>query len=165
MPTHSSMEITLKENEAIRAMYVIVEAPVLPDPWRKGYAQQLKEGAPLEITNFSLKFNNTVVLDVPGTFVRHYGRWGNHGLNGDGSDGTQALSQMRYVYKLDFGLDYQHAPLTNVVALREISNPTLTIDYKPAAPDTLHNVHICYETATFLSCSSSTGRVQLSISS
>jgi hypothetical protein len=165
LPSTSAFEITLKENEAIRAMYVVVECPVLPDEDKVTYAEHLKEGAPLEIVNFALKFNNTTVLDVPGEFVRHYGRWGNHGLNGDGADGALSLSQMRYVYKLDFGLDYQHAPLSNVVALREISNPTLTIRYKPAAKDTLHQVHICYETATFLSCSSSTGRVQLSISS
>jgi hypothetical protein len=165
LPTESAFEVTLKENEAIRSMYVVVECPSLPAGEKASYAQHLKEGAPLEITNFALKFNNTTVLDVPGSFVRHYGRWGNHGLNGDGSNGTQSLSQMRYVYKLDFGLDYQHAPLSNVVALREISNPTLTIKYRPAGANALHNCHLCYETATFLSCSSSTGRVSLSISS
>lgn len=163
--TESEFTVTLKENEAIRAMYVIVECPEVADASKVTYAAQLKEGAPLECTNFTLKFNNTTVLDVPGEFVRHYGRWGNHGLNGDGADAVQSQSRMKYVYKLDFGLDYQQAPLTNVVALREISNPTLTVKYKPAGASIKHNCHIVYETCTFLSCSSSTGRVQLSISS
>ncbi len=177
-----STDIELKENEAIQAMYVIVECPTVPQQntteggaKTSTYAQAIKTGAPLEVSNFELRFNNTTVMNVPGEFVRYFGRWGMHGACGDGADTQQSGSLMRHVYKIDFSLDYAKGAFSNCVALREISNPKLSITFKDSNQGTAgtgktfvsaaHNVHVIYDTCTFLSTSSATGRVQLSISS
>ncbi len=176
-----SADIELKENEAIQALYVIVEQPTVPTRKQTSdsaisstYNNAIKTGAPLEVSNFELRFNNTTVMNVPGEFVRYFGRWGMHGQCGDGADTQQSSSLMRHVYKIDFSLDYAKGAFSNCVALREISNPKLSITFKQAsqgqatgftAEAAAHNVHVIYDTCTFLSTSSATGRVQLSISS
>jgi len=72
---------------------------------------------------------------------------------------------MQYVYKIDFGLATDKG-LSNVVAMREISAPELVVTFRRRdANQAGLKVHVVYDTATFLSTSSSTGRVQLSISS
>ena len=162
-----SIEFELKENDAIQSMYIIVEHKFNS---AGSLAVAMKDEAPVELMEVELKFNNTSVVKVPGEFLRYFGRWGNHGMCGDGSDSATGQSPTRYVYKLDFGLDYAKGAFSNVVALREISNPKLIIKYKPhlsseATGSVSYNCHVIYDTATFLSTSSATGRVNLSISS
>jgi len=155
--------VDLKENEAVRAMYVmVIEDDVTAA--KSTTATAIDDYmAPLEVDHFTLTFNNTTVLDVPGEFVRHFGRWCMSGHNGDGSVVGFGTNGLHHVYKIDFGLD-KGKELTNVVAFRELSNPRLRLTLKQNQT-TNTKVHVIYETATFLSCSSSTGRVQLSISS
>jgi len=161
--------VELKENEAIQSLYVIVENPNVPVTSNaSSYSKAIKTGAPLEVDEFELRFNNTTVMKVPGEFVRYFGRWGMHGQCGDGASTGQSASLMRHVYKIDFSLDYAKGAFSNCVALREISNPKLTVKFRPidsGATQTAHNIHVIYDTCTFLSTSSATGRVQLSISS
>jgi len=161
--------VELKENEAIQSMYVIVENPNVPVTGSaSSYTAAIKTGAPLEVDEFELRFNNTTVMKVPGEFVRYFGRWGMHGQCGDGASTGQSASLMRHVYKIDFSLDYAKGAFSNCVALREISNPKLTVKFRSidaGATATAHNIHVIYDTCTFLSTSSATGRVQLSISS
>ncbi len=154
----------LKENEAVRAMYVMLCPQDGPN--------HLK-GAPAPIEEIELRFNNSTVLNVPATLLRYYGRWGQ---STDLASGSVGLGQMvtgclQYVYKIDFGLGYDKG-LSNVVAMREISNPELVVKFRWAHDQlgtlgkvTEYKLHVVYDTATFLSTSSSTGRVQLSISS
>jgi len=161
------VEFELKENDAIQSMYIMVEHQFATTT---SFPVAIKDETPLEIMEVELKFNNTSVVKVPGTFLKHFGRWGNHGMCGDGSDSARGNSPTQYVYKLDFGLDYAKGAFSNVVALREISNPKLLIKFKPYIADETaatasYNVHVIYDTATFLSTSSATGRVNLSISS
>jgi len=146
-------------------MYVMVEAD---RPTSTAFADVVLNNSPVEILEFDLKFNNTSVMKVPGEFVRYFGRWGQHGMCGDGADGPDNLTPTRHVYKIDFGLDYAKGAFSNVVALREISNPKLIIKFRPHVETSgtlTYNVHVVYDTATFLSTSSATGRVNLSISS
>lgn len=160
-----TIEFEMKENDAIQSMYVMVEA-------ERGDATDFEKvilnNTPVEVLEFDLKFNNTSVMKVPGEFVRYFGRWGQHGMCGDGADGPDNLTPTRHVYKIDFGLDYAKGAFSNVVALREISNPKLIIKFRPHVETSgtlTYNVHVVYDTATFLSTSSATGRVNLSISS
>ena len=182
------IECKLKENEAVRAMYIVVEKVATNfglgattagadtatlTVGVQGDAEKTARihSSPLPIESVQLKFNSTTVLDVPGELLKYYGRWGMgaHCADGDGGNLHTQISKMQYVYKIDFGLGYDKS-LSNVVAFRELSNPTLTVniqdfDGSQAAITTSHRVHVIYDTATFLSTSSSTGRVQLSISS
>ncbi len=151
--------IELKENEAVRAMYVILVDSSEPTTVAMAKTQRV----PKEIAHFRLTFNNTTVMDVPGSFVQTFGRWSLDGRNGDGSPVAYGVAGMHHVYKIDFGLDHG-TELTNVVAFRELSNPKLTV-WPVGQTLATDELHVIYETATFLSCSSSTGRVQLSISS
>jgi len=151
--------IELKENEAVRAMYVILVDRAAPT----SVAACKTKRVPKEIAHFRLTFNNTTVMDVPGSFVQTFGRWSLDGRNGDGSPVAYGVAGMHHVYKIDFGLDHG-TELTNVVAFRELSNPKLTV-WPVGSTSETDELHVIYETATFLSCSSSTGRVQLSISS
>ena len=161
------VEFEMKENDAIESMYIMVETD--RDPASSSFAAKMLDNTPVELMEVELKFNNTSVLKVPGEFLRYFGRWGNHGMCGDGSDSADGLSPTRYVYKIDFGLDHAKGSFSNIVALREVSNPKCIIKFAPyeqAAGDTAtYNVHVIYESATFLSTSSATGRVNLSISS
>ncbi len=174
--------VELKENEAIQSLYVIVECPTVPqfkktsdNTKESRYSTAIRTGAPLEVDEFELRFNNTTVMKVPGEFVRYFGRWGMHGQCGDGASTGQSASMMRHVYKIDFSLDYAKGAFSNCVALREISNPKLTVKFRDVhagtpktgftAESAAHNIHVIYDTCTFLSTSSATGRVQLSISS
>ncbi len=165
-----SATVELKENDAIQAMYVMVETEheyAAAETAQIGIG--LLHGSPVECLEFELKFNNTSVMKVPGDFIRYFGRYGMHGMCGDGADKTDKLSPTRYVYKIDFGLDYAKGAFSNICALREISNPKLVVTFKPhnilTTANINYNVHVVYDTATFLSTSSATGRVNLSISS
>jgi len=165
--TLNTIEMTLKENEAVRAMYVMVTC---------GSSMVVDNDAPVQLHSIQLTFNNTVVLDVPAHLIRCFGRWGQGHSHGSGDPGSVALTRMQNVYKIDFGLAYDKG-LSNVVALREIASPKLKVQWytqatkNPAGTSAFNNgarpstLHVLYDTATFLSTSSSTGRVQLSISS
>ena len=161
-----TVEFEMKENDAIESMYIMVEA----DKSLTDFPSGILDNCPLEIMEVELKFNNTSVLKVPGEFLRYFGRWGMHGMCGDGSDSATGLSPTRYVYKIDFGLDHPKGAFSNIVALREVSNPKCIIKFAPyvqtgSTATTTYNIHVIYDTATFLSTSSATGRVNLSISS
>ena len=174
-----TVEFEMKENDAIESMYIMVEADRKPDATpgsatagSGSYVGSQLDNCPVEITEVELKFNNTSVLKVPGEFLRYFGRWGMHGMCGDGSDSADGLSPTRHVYKIDFGLDHTKGAFSNIVALREVSNPKCIIKFAPyvqagagTSTQLTYNVHVIYDTATFLSTSSATGRVNLSISS
>lgn len=153
--------VPLKENEAVRAMYVFVTPTA-------DATDTIRAGAPIELDNIELRFNNTSVINAPASLIRYFGRWGQSTHLGDGVATNllqRASGAMQYVYKIDFGLATDKG-LSNVVAMREISAPELVVTFRRR--DTNQGglkVHVVYDTATFLSTSSSTGRVQLSISS
>jgi len=157
--TETTATVDLKENDAVTAIYLSVE--------RNGaaaastYAGALKTQANLEIRNVQLKFNNTSVFDVPGTWLQHFGRISEEG------DGTDAAgpSGLRYVYKLDFGLLPGMGLTSNCVALREISSPQLVVTYAHNGTSTAHTIKVRYATKSFLTVASNSGRVALSISS
>ncbi len=157
--TTSTAQIDLKENDAVTAIYFTVERDSTAAT--SSYAGALKTKAPLEVKNVQLKFNNTSVFDVPGTWLQHFGRVGQEG------DGTDAggPSSMRYVYKLDFALLPGMGLTSNTVAMRELSSPQLIVTYRHNGTSTEHKIKVRYATKSFLTVASNSGRVSLSISS
>jgi len=161
--------VELKESEAITSMHFFVEQ-LREQPGADDTALLVQSrGKPLDINHVSLKFANTTVIDVPGEFLRCYGRWNMGSEQGDGSlltdDGLGVgVSNLHHVYKIDFSLDRPDGQVSNVVSLREISNPTLSVTWGAVASAS-YRIHVVYNTATFLTTSSATGRVNLSISS
>lgn len=157
--------LDLKESDVITGLYVVVECPNIGSA--ANYTVGMQQGKPLEIDEITLKFSGQEILSVPGEFLEFYGRdFGRPATHGAGDCGTVTRddnSNMRFVYKISF--DCMGSALGNAVALREISRAQLTINYKPAAASTVHNVHIGYEKVSFLTVASSTGRTNLSISS
>jgi hypothetical protein len=164
--TTTSTTIQLKENDCISAIYVMVECPV-PAGSVGTYGAELQgREVPLEITQIALKMSGQDILNCPGSMLQYYGRWGED--NGENVGTGNAERTWRYVYKIDFSLGYKAnggGGGGNTVATREISSPRLVITFLHAATTVSHNVHVCYESTTFESTSSATGRVQLSISS
>ncbi len=157
--------IDLKESDVVTGFYVVVECPALTDV--STYAKAIQQGAPLECTNFELKFAGQSILNVPGEFLQYYGRdYGRPSAHGSADNGIvdrDNNSNMQYVYKISF--DAMGTALGNAVALREISRAQLIVSYKYAQASTSHNIHIGYEKVSFLTVASSTGRTNLSISS
>lgn len=167
--TGNEVELHLTQNEAVRSMYVMVT--------KSGAADVKEQHA--RITHLKLTFNNTDVFDCDASFFQAYGsNWdmmhaaaGEHGGASDHSLGR--------VVRIDLGHG-DDGDLANVVAFRELSDPTLTVTYDSLHPAPFDNsvdadpngdgygeyqVHVIYETATFLTSSAATGRAQLSISS
>ena len=116
---------------------------------------------PIEIENIQLTASGVTVLDCHGDLIKYFGKWGEHDSTSvSHGNGERAFEN---VYKIDFGTG--GAGHTNTIALRELSTPHLELNVKARTASTSHEVRVMYETTTFLSTSSATGRVQLSISS
>jgi len=150
--------VDLKTNEAIEAIYF--SATRDEDAFTAGYANALKNRAPLEIDTVELKFNNSSVFACPGEWCKHFGRVGGHG---DGTDASFGNS-MQYVYKLDFAT-IRGTGTTGIIATRELSNPQLVVGVRCAGGDKKHKIHVRYSTKAFLTTNANSGRVSLSISS
>ncbi len=159
--------VDIKETDAIRCMYIMVTT----DDRSVHQTMNSKQFAVIE--HVKLTFNNTVVMDVPASFLNVYGSsWDFMRSGPEAHEGDSTPGAMKRIVRIDLGHGLDHR-LDNVVALRELSNPTVEVTYKPLNRDNVyvnkingseHTVHVIYETATFLSCSADTGRVQLSIS-
>ncbi len=168
-PTSTSereVTVDLRESDCITGIYLTVVCPSTSASAHATYAAAIKDNSPLEITNVELRFSGQTIMNVPGVWLQYYGRtYGRPSKDrGDGAEDRQTdYSQMKYVYRLSF--DGLGADLSNVVALREISQARLIIKYKPAAANRQHHVHVGYESVSFMTVSAATGRVNLSISS
>jgi len=167
-----TVSIDLKESEAIRAMYVMVVTND-PEPYYENARSTCK------IDHVKLTFNNTDVIDASGDFLRQFGTdWDMM----RGQDISLDVGMTHNIIRIDLGHG-SDATMKNVVAMRELSNPTLTVTFSKQLPKKPviytdannnptninvqpyeHEVHVMYETAAFLSCSANTGRVQLSAS-
>lgn len=160
-----TVTVDLKESDCITGLYIVVECPNPHPNAYNSYPRALAAGAPTQILEAELKFAGQTVMKVPGYWLQHYGRtFGRHGSHeGDGSEDRYTdASLMKYVYKINFGA--VGTELSNVVALREISRATLTLTYLPVEAQQ-HNIHIGYDSVSFMTTSASTGRTNLSISS
>ena len=163
--TTLTMTKELKESEAITSMYVYVEC------LNAGPNAILNQKRPLQLEHVTVKFANTTVIDTPAEFLKIYGRWSMSSDGGDGSvmqpESAEGFSNLEKIAKIDFSLDRADGQVSNVVSLREISNPIIQVQFDPLNLNiaSTYRLHVVYNTATFLTTSSATGRVNLSISS
>ena len=120
----------------------------------------------LTIKHLKLTFNNTDVIDCDAKFVTTFAcNWDMaEGVVIDHSDSSGRHNNLKYIMRIDLGHG-NDSDLGNVVAFRELSNPTLTVEHTGADASKKCSVHVIYETASFLTASADTGRVQLSLSS
>lgn len=155
--------IELKENQAVRALYVCVASDTYQDHSTGEDNRVSKMLA--KILNVKLTFNNTDVIDCPAHFINTFAS--NWDMMTSGQEVHETSNSRDSSLKRMLRIDLGHGDdtdLSNVVAFRELSNATLTLKYLQNG-NFEHAVHVIYETATFLTTSASTGRVQLSISS
>ena len=147
--TASTAKIELTENEAVRSMYIMVEG----------------NNTLAKIENVKLTFNNTDVIDCDARFISAFAcNWDMmHSGNEEHLNTSGKAHIMKHIMRLDLGHG-SDADLGNIIAFRELSNPTLEVTYVGNSSSE-HHVHVIYETATFLTASAATGRVQLSLSS
>ena len=162
--TDKTVTYELKETDTITNMTVSVTMDGLP---ATPTAEDIKKvGSPCEIKHVKLVFSGQTVFDVSGEFLKHYGRsYGRAGI-GDGTSGDateNAHADLGRCYQLSF--DANQLGLSNAVSLREISAPRLIVTYRPAVANALHTCNISYNSVSFLTTSSATGRTNLSISS
>jgi len=150
--------VDLKTNEAIEKIYFMATRDEAA--FTAGYANALKNKAPLEIDTVELKFNNSSVFACPGEWVKHFGRVSGHG---DGTDASFGNS-MQYVYCLDFAT-IRGTGTSGIIATRELSNPQLVLGVRTAGGTKAHKIHVRYSTKAFLTTNANSGRVSLSISS
>lgn len=157
----TKVSIDLKENPCVSAIYICVTKPdKVANTDTYAVSLQHRE-VPIEIENIQLTASGVTVLDCHGDLIKYFGKWGEHdSTNVSHGNGERAFEN---VYKIDFGTG--GAGHTNTIALRELSTPHLELNVKARTASTGHEVRVMYETTTFLSTSSATGRVQLSISS
>lgn len=160
--THST-QIDLKQTDAVSAIYVIVKAPkhAIAPAAAANIRRFLKQDAPLRVKHIKLTASGTTIVDCNAEYIQHFGRWGS-GSNGDGM-AAYGASGTQYVYKLDFGTGSKGH--SNVVSMRELSNPRLEVEFYPAHANQAHEIHVIYDSETFLSENASTGRCTLSIAS
>jgi hypothetical protein len=152
--------IDLKETAAVSALYVQCKTPVYT--LGSASAPALRQmAAPLRITHVKLTASGTTICDCPGDYLRFFGRFG----EGQYGDGTPAMSysNLENILKIDFGTG--HAGHSNVISLRELSNPRLEVTFEPRHASQPVEIEVSYASETFLSEAASTGRVTLSVAS
>lgn len=173
------VEIELKENGAVKAIYI--QAFVHHEQESSGASAAIQAAdRPLPIKNVKFEAGGQVIYDVPGEYLKYWGRSCNdkgkyYSSGASFSADADSIDNIGNVLKIDFGVDRENT--TNVISFRELSNPKVTVTLQRELNDTTgfgHNltglrsktgtVQIVYETAQLMTTQSATGRVNLSLS-
>ncbi len=157
----TSVPIDLKENLCVSKIYIMVSQPNAIAN-NDAYAVTLRQrDVANEISNIKLSASGVNIVDCHGDLLKYFGKWGEHdSANVSHGNGERAFEN---IYCIDFTTT--HKGHTNTVAFRELSTPRLELDVSCRAANKQYELRVMYGTTTFLSTSSATGRVQLSISS
>ncbi len=158
----STVTFDLKENLCVSKIYIMVTNPnsiAATDAYNVTLQQR---DVATEIDSIKLTASGVNIIDCHGDLLKYFGKWGEHdSANVSHGNGERAFEN---IYCIDFTTT--HKGHTNTVAFRELSTPRLELGVKcRTASKAGYEVRVMYETTTFLSTSSATGRVQLSISS
>jgi len=157
-----TVPLDLKENPCVSRMYIMITSPVGAAD-TDAYAKSLHvREVPMEIENIKLTASGVSIVDCHGDLIKYFGKWGeSDSSNVSHGNGERAFEN---VYCIDFTTTgHGH---TNTVAFRELSTPRLELTFTSRhVTSKSHELRVIYETTTFISTSSATGRVQLSISS
>ena len=173
------IEVELKENGAVKSLYLQV---FMHHDQNTSDTQAVQEASnkPLPIKNVKFEAGGQVIMDVPGEYLKYWGRSCNdknkyYSSGAALSSAGDNLDNIGEVLKIDFGLDREDT--TNVISFRELSNPKLTITMLRELNNATGHGHgitglrsktgtcqVVYETAQLMTTQSSTGRVNLSLS-
>ena len=172
--------VDLKENGAVKSLYVMCYMPHDADP---ALAKVRQSDQFIKIDNVKLTASGQTIMDVPAELL---GRWGK---TKDGYErcyststpladaGGTIGSSLENIVKIDFGIGGDNC--SNVISFRELSNPQLEITLKPAQITTpfksqghglgaitseICTCQVVYEVQQLMTTQSSTGRVNLSLS-
>lgn len=174
-------EIDLKENGAVKAMYVMVYVPHSQQPGTRLTTIQKEVNKPMNVKTLKLEAGGQTIMEVAGEYLQYWGRtenskeryYGSGGTIGSGADDKDDGTQ--HVYKVDFGMGREDT--TNVISFRELSNKKLTVTMLREKNDASGFGHglttlrgktavcqVVYETAQLMTTQSSSGRINLSLS-
>ena len=174
------IEIDLKENGAVKAMYIIVYVPHDQQPATRLSTVQANLNLPLPIKTVKLEAGGQTIMEVAGEYLQYWGRSENgkdryHSTGGSLSSAGDNADNLHHVYKIDFGMGREDT--TNVISFRELSNKKLTITMVrelnsatgfghnfPLLRATTGKCQVVYETAQLMTTQSSSGRINLSLS-
>jgi len=172
--------VDLKENGAVKSLYVMCYMPHDADP-ASVKVRQSDQFVPID--NIKLTASGQTIMDVPAELLYRWGK-SKDGYERCYSTSTALASAagtlgstLENIIKIDFGIGGDNC--SNVISFRELSNPQLEITLKPttnASPDlgqghalTTHAGEVCrcqvvYEVQQLMTTQSSTGRINLSLS-
>ena len=174
------VEIDLKENGAVKAMYVMIYVPHSEQPATRLSTVQAQLNVPLPIKSVKLEAGGQTIMEVAGEYLQYWGRSENgkdryHATGHSLSAAADSADNLHHVYKIDFGMGREDT--TNVISFRELSNKKLTITMLRELSDGTgfgHNLatlraktakaQVVYETAQLMTTQSSSGRINLSLS-
>lgn len=175
------VEIDLKENGAVKAMYIMCYVPHSQQPATSLTTIQGELNKPLPIKTVKLEAGGQTIMEVAGEYLQYWGRTENSKSRYYGSGGTigsgdaDVKDGVQHVYKIDFGMGREDT--TNVISFRELSNKKLTITMLREKNDASGFGHgasvlrgksgkcqVVYETAQLMTTQSSSGRINLSLS-
>ena len=174
------IEIDLKENGAVKAMYIMVYVPHTQQASTRLTTDQVNLNKPLPIKTVKLEAGGQTILEVAGEYLQYWGRSENgkdryHAAGGSLSSAGDNADNGHLIYKVDFGMGREDT--TNVISFRELSNKKLTVTLLREKNDASGFGHglttlrgktavcqVVYETAQLMTTQSSSGRINLSLS-
>ena len=174
------IEIDLKENGAVKAMYVMVYVPHSQQAATRLSTIQAELNKPLPIKSLKLEAGGQTIMEVSGEYLQYWGRSENnkdryYGAGGSLSTAGDNLDNGHFIYKIDFGMGREDT--TNVISFRELSNKKLTVTLLRELSNGTGFGHdlstlrgktakcqVVYETAQLMTTQSSSGRINLSLS-
>ena len=179
--THEEViEIDLKENGAVKAMYIMVYVPHTEQAATRVTTDQINYNKPLPIKTVKLEAGGQTIMEVAGEYLQYWGRSENgkdryHATGGYLSSDGDNIDNLHHVYKVDFGMGREDT--TNVISFRELSNKKLTVTLLRELSNGTGFGHglatlqgdtakcqVVYETAQLMTTQSSSGRINLSLS-
>tara|TARA_R110000782_G_scaffold4513_2_gene15982 strand:+ start:2064 stop:3368 length:1305 start_codon:yes stop_codon:yes gene_type:complete len=174
------IEIDLKENGAVKAMYIMVYVPHSQQPATRTTATQINLNKPLPIKTVKLEAGGQTIMEVSGEYLQYWGRTENgkdryYASGGSLSSGGDNADNGHLIYKIDFGMGREDT--SNVISFRELSNKKLTVTMLrelnsatgfghglSTLRGTTAKCQVVYETAQLMTTQSSSGRINLSLS-
>lgn len=174
------IEIDLKENGAVKAMYIMVYVPHTQQAATRLTTDQVNLNKPLPIKTVKLEAGGQTILEVAGEYLQYWGRSENgkdryHAAGGSLSSAGDNADNGHLIYKVDFGMGREDT--TNVISFRELSNKKLTVTMVRELNNGTGFGHglstlraktgkcqVVYETAQLMTTQSSSGRINLSLS-
>ena len=174
------IEIDLKENGAVKAMYVMVYVPHSQQAATRLSTIQAQLNRPLPIKTVKLEAGGQTIMEVSGEYLQYWGRSENnkdryYGAGGSLSTAGDNIDHGHFIYKIDFGMGREDT--TNVISFRELSNKKLTVTLLRELSNGTGFGHdlallrgktakcqVVYETAQLMTTQSSSGRINLSLS-